>query len=648
MRNPHEEKNSLCKIACSLMSIGLASMACGAVYVDVNSDAQSPDGSEGAPFKTIQEGVNAVTVAGDEVLVAPGEYPLESTLSVTGSKKMHIRATGANPRDTVVYAVNGDIRCLTMSNGSLFSGFTVSNGFHATQGGGVNITGQSCISNCIVTCCRVESSSDTVMGGGIYVSGGYLTDSGVMVVDSIIDNCRAVQNSTGSAHAYGGGIYNYQWSAIQRTTITNCHALANASSSSNARGGGLYAVGGQNSSEKEVFTAERCRLVGCTASNTVSTAKGLGGGAYYNTELLSPTNNFVDSLASCCSASGNGGGIWCKRTIVLGSTFRDNASGGDGGGLHHEGNGLISGSVLEGNSAANGGGANLVGGVALSNSVVRANTASTHGGGVKQSGTTHVGKCLFARNSAGGDGGGFYNGGLPASEVADSTFAGNAAVGDGAAIYAWHQYALKDTGLVVRNLLVCSNIGKSAVLLSPGQGGDNGTAEIHMDKCTLANNTCTNTAVSLPYRNYSYSAGRMIIRNTLFAGNTSTATPGAPDLQSQIVAANVTYSFLPTGTAAFENAEYHNIVGVADPCFADAANGDYRLKSKSPCREVGYVDDWMNSATDHGTGRVVETVVGTYGVSLAYEKEQPLVVDAKTNIGCFGAFSGAGLSIFVR
>ena len=628
------------------LSLTFAScMAFATVYVDSGSEAASPDGSESAPYKTIQEGV-AVAAVDDEVLVAPGEYPLSATLSV--AKRIHVHATGANPRDTVIYAVNGDIRCVELSDGALFSGFTVSNGFHATQGGGMNITGKSCISNCIVTCCRVESSSATVMGGGVFVTGGYLSDSGVMVVDSTIDNCHAVQNSTGSAHAYGGGLYNFEWSSILRTTITNCHALATASTSANARGGGFYAVGQTGSSEKEVFTAEGCRLVGCTASNTVSAAKGLGGGAYYNTELLSPTNNFADSQALCCSASGNGGGVWCKRTVVLGSTFRNNASGGDGGGLYHDGNGLVYGSVLESNSAVNGGGANLNGGVALSNSVVRLNSASALGGGIKQSGTTHVGNCLFDENTAGTDGGGFYNGGLPASEVVDSTFTGNLAGGDGAAIYAWHQYGLKDTGLVVQNLLVDGNAGKSAVLLSPGQGGDNGTAEIHMDTCTIVNNTCTNTAVSLPYRNYSYSAARMRIRNTLFAGNASSATPAAPDLQSQIVPENVTYSFLPTGTAAFENAEYHNVVGVADPRFADAANGDYRLKSKSPCREVGYVDNWMNSATNHGTGRIVETAVGTYGVSLAYEKAQPLVVADKTSIGCFGVFPGAGLSIFVR
>lgn len=630
------------------LSLTFAScMAFATVYVDSGSAAASPDGSESAPYKTIQEGV-AGAAADDEVLVAPGEYPLIATLSV--AKRIYIHATGANPRDTVIYAVNGDIRCVELSNGALFSGFTVSNGFHATQGGGMNITGKSCISNCIVTCCRVESSSATVMGGGVYVSGGYLSDSGVMVIDSIIDNCRAVQNSTGSAHAYGGGIYNYQWSAIQRTTITNCHVLGTASSSANARGGGLYAVGGQNSSEKEVFTAEGCRLIGCTASNTVSAAKGLGGGAYYNTELLSPTNRFVDSLALGCSASGNGGGVWCKRTVVRGSTFRSNAAGGDGGGLYHDGNGLVYGSVLESNSAVNGGGANLNGGVALSNSVVRLNSASAFGGGIKQSGTTHIGNCLFYGNTAGTDGGGFYNGGLPASEVADSTFTGNLAGGDGAAIYAWQQYALKDTGLVMRNLLVGGNTGKSAVLLSPGQGGDNGTAAIHMDTCTIVANTCTNTAVSLSYRNYSYSRDRMFICNTLFSSNTSVDTPGAPDLISTMsgVSQNVTYSFLPTGAAAFENEECHNVVGVADPRFADAENGDYRLKPKSPCSGSGLVDDWMYNATDHGTGKVIETPVGTYGVSLAYEKAQPLVVADKTSIGCFGVFPGAGLSIFVR
>ena len=642
-----DRNKRLCNHVVALASFCAVSMSFGAIYVDANSGAASPDGSESAPFMTIQEGVDAAS-ADDEVLVSPGEYPLSATLSI--AKQIHIHATSLNPRDTVIYAVNGDIRCVELSSSALFSGFTVSNGFHATQGGGMNITGKACISNCIVTCCRVESSSATVMGGGVYVTGGYLSDSGVMVVDSTIDNCRAVQNSTGSAHAYGGGLYNFEWSSILRTTITNCHALATASTSANARGGGFYAVGQTGSSEKEVFSAEGCRLVGCTASNTVSAAKGLGGGAYYNTELLSPTNNFADSLALCCSASGNGGGVWCKRTVVLGSTFRNNAAGGDGGGLYHDGNGLVYGSVLESNSAVNGGGANLNGGVALSNSVVRLNSASALGGGIKQSGTTHVGNCLFDENTAGIDGGGFYNGGLPASEVVDSTFTGNLAGGDGAAIYAWHQYALKDTGLVMRNLLVGGNAGKNAVLLSPGQGGDNGTAAIRMDTCTIVNNMCTNTAVSLSYRNYSYSRDRMYICNTLFSNNSSVDTPNAPDLISTMsgVSQNVTYSFLPTGAAAFENEEYHNVVGVADPCFVDAATGDYRLRSMSRCSNAGLVAEWMYNTTDHGTGKIIERSIGTYGVSLSFEKARPCVVDGKTNIGCFGAAFGVGLTIFVR
>lgn len=124
------------KTSIAFVSLCAAHMAFGTVYVDASSEAASPDGSEAAPFKTIQEGVNAVATAGEEVLVAPGEYPLTATLSVAGSKKMHIRATGTTPRDTVVYAANGDIRCLAMSNGSMFSGFTVSNGFDTAQGGG--------------------------------------------------------------------------------------------------------------------------------------------------------------------------------------------------------------------------------------------------------------------------------------------------------------------------------------------------------------------------------------------------------------------------------------------------------------------------------------------------------------------------------
>lgn len=631
-----------------------ASMSFGSVYVDANSEAASPDGSESAPFKTIQEGVNAATTDG-EVLVAPGEYPLGATLSV--AKRIHIHATGENPRDTVIYAVNGDIRCLTMSSGALFSGFTVSNGFDTVQGGGAKLTGSSCISNCIVTCCRVESDSADVLGGGVYAagkdSGG---SSGAMVVDCVIDGCRAIQNATGSFHAYGGGIYNKGWSEVVRTTIRNCHVLASNSTSAKAYGGGLHAAGSYGTAA--AFAAEGCLFADCTASNLVSAAKGVGGGACYDLTFLSDTNNrLVDSTASCCAASGDGGGVYgtsggttSKILTLQGSTFRGNVAGSNGGGVRCPSSQInkvfVDGCVIENNCAENGGGANIVG-LVLSNSVVRANMATALGGGVHCGGEMYIGKCLFSGNAAGNIGGALYNNGVRMAVIADSTFSENTAIGDGAAVFAHQQYALKDARLDVRNLQVDGNVGKSALIFAPSKDG---TADILLDACTIVGNVCTNTAVSLEYFDWAYRADRMFVCNTLFSGNTSTATPDAPDLIATMSSQwqNVTYSFLPTGAAAFENEDCHNVVGVADPLFADAENGDYRLKSKSPCVDVGFVDDWMYNATDHGTGEVIETPVGTYGVTLAFDKARPRVVDGNANIGCFGTALDSGMTIVVR
>ena len=481
-----------------------------------------------------------------------------------------------------------------------------------------------------------------------------------MVVDCVVDGCRATQNATGSFHACGGGIYNKGWSEVVRTTISNCHVLAVNSTSAKAYGGGLHAAGSYGNAA--VFAAEGCCVANCTASNLVSAAKGVGGGASYDLTFLSDTGcRFADSMASRCSASGDGGGVYgtsggtTSKTFALQrSTFRGNAAGSNGGGIRcpssQIGKVVVDGCVIEENSAENGGGANIVG-LVLSNSVVRSNTANL-GGGVHCGGSVYVGKCMFSGNSARADGGALYNGGVRASEIADSTFSGNAAVGDGAAIFGHMQYALKDARLDVRNLMVDGNAGKSALIFAPSTGTD-ANADIFMDACTVVNNTCTNTAASLEYYSYAYNQSRMFMRNTLFAGNASVSTPDAPDFLSNMKSypQNITYSFLPSlpsGGEAFGNAEYHNVVGVADPRFADAVNGDFRLKSKSPCRDAGLANGWMEGRTGHGSGRVVETAVGTYGVSVAFEKARPLVADGKANIGCFGAAEGSGFSVVFR
>lgn len=50
-----------------------------------------------------------------------------------------------------------------------------------------------------------------------------------------------------------------------------------------------------------------------------------------------------------------------------------------------------------------------------------------------------------------------------------------------------------------------------------------------------------------------------------------------------------------------------NLVGDYDPKFTDAANGDYTLQKKSPCRDAGTSLSWMDTeSTDlAGNGRIV-------------------------------------------
>ena len=65
-----------------------------------------------------------------------------------------------------------------------------------------------------------------------------------------------------------------------------------------------------------------------------------------------------------------------------------------------------------------------------------------------------------------------------------------------------------------------------------------------------------------------------------------------------------------------------------DPKFADAAHGDFTLRSSSPCRDVGAAADWMAGATDlAGNARIL---------------------GAASDIGCFEYRPSAGLIILLR
>ena len=105
--------------------------------------------------------------------------------------------------------------------------------------------------------------------------------------------------------------------------------------------------------------------------------------------------------------------------------------------------------------------------------------------------------------------------------------------------------------------------------------------------CTFVNNTSGRATV------YREKPGDEIV-NCLFAGNTWTES--SSKLLQNSGTSHCFADFVPNG-------DWANVQGGtagADPKFADAANGDYSLKSGSRCRNTGSNAPWTTDGTSSG------------------------------------------------
>ena len=306
-----------------------ASQSFGAIhYVNLsNPSPVAPYVTWDAAATNIQDAVDAA-IAGDDILVTNGVYQtgaravygMSNRVAVT--KPVTVRSVngpavtsvvGSGPRGPAA------VRCVYLTNGALFAGFTLTNGatqasgdYHTNlSGGGVWCeTSSAVVSNCVLT------GNSAGAGGGAY--------------SGTLDNCMLAGNS---AISLGGGAYS--------TSLNNCTLSGHSASS----GGGAYSGS----------------LNGCTiASNSVSY---YGGGTYFAT-----LNN--------CTVSGNsadyGGGV-CYGTLSN-CRLTSNAASYEGGGAS---GGTLNNCVLSGNSATNGGGAAEA---TLNNCTLAGNSAVAGGG----------------------------------------------------------------------------------------------------------------------------------------------------------------------------------------------------------------------------------------------------------------------------
>ncbi|MDF7798363.1 choice-of-anchor Q domain-containing protein [Pontiellaceae bacterium B1224] len=266
------------------------------------------------------------------------------------------------------------------------------------------------------------------------------------------------------------------------------------------------------------------------------------------------------------------------RDLTIANGFVKNA---EGGGIYCDNpTPVVESCLIQSNVSSRGGG--MYQGTA--NDCIFKNNRASDGGGMYEGTATD---CLFEGNAStliwiGG------GGGMASSTASNCVFIGNSAVNDGG-------------GACESTAVNCVFIRNSAEVGGGMASGYYTASAIH---CTFLENNATSSGGGL----FATSATNCIVWN-------NTATKSGGNLQ---VFDNVAFSCSPD----LSHGEYGNITNA--PLFADAAAGDYRLQSISPCINWGD-DEYVTGSTDlDGNPRIV----GTHVDMGAYEFQTDLGDDA--------------------
>ena len=649
-------------------------------YVAANGDDANNDGkSWDHPFATIQKGLSSCANK-DTVIVSNGTYIIDSQLEITAEQVNLMSLTG-NPADVII-----DCReCRGIFSNSWKSrivGVTVQNGLTDTAGAGIRLSTSALVSNCVVRSCSVVAGDNDANGGGIMCQ----QDSDV--VGCLVENC-IVSNASMTAtarDAKGGGIFNI--GTVRGCTVRNCAVYSRNGNYGTSAGGGIYVESRIGTDAQYPASVIDCTVYSNKVATLTKTYASEGGGIYIYAKSEIETPQVVSNCNVFANAAGwVGGGVslFGKAQLLdctVSSNRMDNTLGlldpqieimGGGGVFACGTGGEIRRCLIEGNESVITGGSKQPqggGGIRLSGTetrvadcVIRGNYSNTRGAAVYFGTTTS--KLVFSDGT-------ISNCWIEANRAESSAIiAGNAAgglqivgcalvsnqVANSAALY-WYRTEAFPAGVLFRNTLFRGNISTDTGSVYGLVFTENGvTAPVTFEYCSFINEKFPNATGggTLVMKNAvaTATAGNVTVRGCLFYGDSSHARTciGATTATTGNTVVNTRSKNAPV-----DDPSLGNFNETTDPCFVDAANGDFRLARNSPLVDKGgAAQAWMgqegqkNGPMDLGDGTVTLTKSADYGVNVAFNNASPRLSNGLPDIGCFEFYRALeGFMIFVR
>lgn len=427
-------------------------------------------------------------------------------------------------------------------------------------------------------------SSNTIIDGN--QTGRVITmESGGLVDTTTVVQGFTLRNAAGEW--YGGGIY----CDASSPSIRDCVISQNLAE---RYGGGIYCI----------YSSPVIEYSSINSNVAVHGDIGTGGGIY-----LAESSGYIhDCVLTENTATAHGGGcaIMNSSPIISDCTINNNScsvSIAHGGGLYFYGSSpTISGCTITNNSGSYGGGLYFrESSVNLYSSIIGENTVDQFGGGIlSKNSNADIHGCLIRENSSALDGGGVYfeTTGSDSSNysISDCEIVANDAMQGGGIYCDSHANPLIIRCRIIENTAqrgggICCN-------------HDSATRIIH---CTIYSNIATGTG----WNGQGGGGGIYLISeiptitNTIVSHNTGVGVSAMFFAQNL----NLTYCDLSNNEGGnFRSSEFRPVIGrkvgvnangdscdvynniAFDPRYMDPDNGDFRLRSNSPCIDAGDPD----------------------------------------------------------